>query len=88
MYKPPKKRLKRLPLLPPPPTKQTPAVESDFEQPLVEASPAAPPPPTQLPPPTKGHGRARAKKLGKKKLSAIARKIDRMRWNTKKKRSY
>lgn len=81
MSRPTKKRLKRVPVLPPPPVPVLPpeVPATTFEQPLVA--------PGSLPAQRPAGGRARAKKLGKAKRSAIARKIDRTRWNTKKKRS-
>ena len=75
-----KKRQTRIPLkkILPPPVEQNPASEdAAFQQPLAE-------PPTEPPKVTQG-GRARAKKIGKSKVTRITRSIDRTRWNSKKK---
>lgn len=84
MSKPFKKRLKRIPLkvlLKPLTPVESPKADGEpIKQPLVNQSEEPVKPPQG--------GKARAKKIGKSKRMAIARKIDRMRWNTKKKRSY
>ena len=79
-----KKRLKRIPLKvllkPLTPAEPPPTDEGPIKQPLIHESQEPVKPPQG--------GKARAKKIGKSKRMAIARKIDRSRWNTKKKRSY
>lgn len=81
-YRPTKKRQTRIPLkklLPPPVLPESAGEAEPFEQPLAETPGDAPAPKVSQ------GGKARAKKIGKSKVTRITRSKDRSRWNSKKK---